>query len=298
MELRQLRYLVTIAEEENYTRAAERLYVSQPALSQQIQKLEQEVGTQLLERGNRRIQLTAAGEIMVNHAQRVFHELESATVALNDLQGLKRGSLTIGTVQTVNEYLLPYVIAQFTLAHPSIQISVEQCSSDEIENGLESGRFQVGIGFVPAISNDIETELLFEEDLVLITHHSHPLARFDSIPLRQLHEIEMMQFPQGFCTRRLWEKYSNEIGITSRIIVEMNTIDSILAAVAHAKFATVLPRLAYKNFADDDLRMIPITDPTPKRGIGILWRKNGYRCVTSTAFASILHQTVNQLSPP
>src|SRR5690606_13404805 len=105
MELRQLQYLVAIVQEANFTRASEKVFVSQSALSQQIQALEQEVGTVLLDRSRRGVRLTAAGEILYHHAQRMFLELAQAKIAIHELEGLQRGELHVGVVQTVNDYL-------------------------------------------------------------------------------------------------------------------------------------------------------------------------------------------------
>src|SRR5688500_7403896 len=124
MELRQLRYLLAVVEEANFTRASEKVFVSQSALSQQIQALEQEIGTVLLDRSKRGVRLTAAGEILRHHAQRIFLELEQAQTAIQELEGLQRGELRIGVVQTVNAYLLPSLVTAFLGRYPDIKLSI------------------------------------------------------------------------------------------------------------------------------------------------------------------------------
>lgn len=288
MELHQLNYLLAVAESQNFTRAAEKLYISQPALTQQINKLEQEIGTILFDRTHRR--LTASGEILCHHARRVFSELDEARVALSEIQGLQRGTLTIGTVQTVNDYLIPQAVARFASHYPAIKISVEQLASDEVEQGVAEGHFQIGLGFVPALNPAIETELLFEENFVLVVAPSHPLAAYRVLQVMEVDGLEVVQFPNGFCTRRLWESAENIANIRTRIVIEMNTIDGIVSAVAQTQLAAILPNLALHN--RPQLVGIPLQNPTPRRGVGILRRKGGYHCAASTAFAQIIRDLI------
>src|SRR5690606_17870911 len=139
MELRQLRYLLAIAETGNFTRAAETVFVSQSALSQQIQSMEQEIGTVLLDRSRTGVRLTAAGEILCHHARQMLRELDEAKVAIEELEGLRRGELRIGVVQTVNAYLMPVIATAFNQRYPDIRLSIEELAADDIEAGLEQG---------------------------------------------------------------------------------------------------------------------------------------------------------------
>ncbi|GIK67400.1 MAG: LysR family transcriptional regulator [Chloroflexota bacterium] len=295
MELRQLRYLLVITEEQNFTRAAERLFITQPALTQQIQKLEQEVGSRLLDRSLRQIRLTPAGEILVHHARQIMQELAEASIALHELNGLQRGIITIGTVQTVNHYLLPTALAEFANRYPAIQLRVEERSADEIEAGVAEGHFQIGIAFVPALDAELETELLFEEDLVLIVGMNHPLAVYKTLPVANLNGLPLVHFPTGFCTRRLWEAAQQQAGIHTPISIEMNTVDGILSTIQRSGMATILPRLALHNTLSDAVRSIQLTDPTPRRGLGLLWRRGGYRCTATQAFAEVLKSSIGYL---
>src|SRR5271155_4734082 len=126
MELRHLRYFLAVANTLHFRRAAEALDVSQPTLSQQIQQLEKELGTTLFDRIGKRVGLTVAGETFRHHAQRVLHELDEAQVALLELEGLKRGKLHVGAVQTLNTYLIPPIIARFATLHPEVFLNVEE----------------------------------------------------------------------------------------------------------------------------------------------------------------------------
>ena len=290
MELRQLRYLVTVAEEGHFTRAADKLFVSQPALSQQIRQLEEELGSVLLDRAGRRVRPTAAGEVLCQHARRMFQELDEARVALNELEGLQRGSLVVATVQTVSAYLIPRVVARFAATYPAITLRVEEQSASEIESGLQAGIFQLGIGFVPTANEESEAEPLFEEELVLIVTAEHPLAGRTEVMVRELDGVPMVLLSNAFCTRRLWDACARQAGIRSRVLVEMNTIGSILTSVSHTMAPSVLPALALACEQAQGLVGIPLRDPTPQRMVGLLWRRNGYRCAASRAFAETVRE--------
>lgn len=283
MELRHLRYLIAVADEANFTRAADKVFVSQSALSQQIQALEGEVGTVLLDRSKKGARLTAAGAILYRHALRVFHELEQAEIAIQELEGLQRGALRVGVVQTVNDYLMPSLAAHFAERYPHVQLSVEELPTDEIEARLEAGTLQLGLSFIPAANDQLDTTPLFEERLVLVVREDHPLARQPRVSVKSLDNLPMVMLSNTFCTRRLWEENARLAGSQPRITMEMNTVSSILSVVEKTGLATVLPRHVHAP----QLIRIDLTDPTPARKVGLLWHQDNYLCSASRAFIDL-----------
>ncbi|GIV77761.1 MAG: LysR family transcriptional regulator [Litorilinea sp.] len=290
MELRQLRYFLTVAEEGHFTRAAEKLYISQPALSQQIRQLEEEVGMALFERLPRAIRLTTAGATLAVHARRILQAVEEAQTALAELAGLARGSLRIGVVQTVNAYWMPQLVARFTRQYPAIELHVDELPADDIEAGLLDGTLHVGIGFVPPTSRDIQTESLFTEELVLIVAQEHPLAAQAEVPVQEVAQFPLILLPRSFCTRRLWEASAAQAGVSPKVLIEMNTIGTILAAVRQTNGATVLPALALAGDGQPGLTAVRLVAPTPRRTVGLMWRRRGCRDVAARAFAEIVRQ--------
>lgn len=297
MELRQLRYLVAIAQEANFTRASEKVFVSQSALSQQIQALEQETGMVLLDRSKRGVRLTAAGEILYRHAQRIFLELEQAETAINELAGLQRGELHVGVVQTVNDYLMPLLASSFTQRHPRVKLLVSELSTDEIEAGLEQGELQVGLGFIPSSSPGIDAQSLLEEQLVLIVRSDHPLAQHKQIAVGSLDQLPMVMLSNTFCTRRLWEDSARLAPAKPEVVMEMNTVSSILTVVENSDLATVLPRFTLTRRSSDHLVGIELTEPTPSRQVGLLWHRENYLCSASRAFLEMTKQVSEAFAP-
>jgi len=297
MELRQLRYFLGVADTIHFRRAALALHVSQPTLSQQIQQLEKELGTILFDRIGKRVRLTVAGEIFRTYAQRVLHELDEAQVALLELDGLKRGKLYVGAVQTLNTYLIPPIIARFTTSHPGVFLSVEELTASQIEQELWLGRLNLGISFVSPATDEIASEPLFEEELVLIASSRHRLAKRKVVKMKELDAESLVLLPTAFYPRQLFDEKAKEIGIRPRVAVEMNSIEGILGAIRSSGGVTVLPALALTK-KETGLRAIALTEPTPRRTVGLLWRRGCYRCNATNAFVEYAHAVVERYATP
>lgn len=294
MEFRHLRYFLAVADALHFTKAAEGLPVSQPALSAQIKQLEQEVGVPLFDRVGRSVQLTRAGSIFREHARRALREMELAQVAIAEEEGLQRGALAVGVVQTVNAYLVPDIVGRFSTLHPQVSLKLDELSGPEIEAGVKSGLLELGIGFVPAGSDRIESQPLFEEDFVLIASPRHHFATRRHLRLASLADEPLVLLSDIFCTRRLLNASFEQAGIVPKVAVEMNSIEGILATVKTSKLATVLPRLSLGLEGNDGLRGIPLKHPTPRRSLGLLWKKGGYRSGAAQALANQVRIVVNK----
>ena len=294
MEFRHLRYFLAVADALHFTKAAERLPVSQPALSAQIKQLEQEVGVPLFDRVGRSVQLTRAGSIFREHARRALREMELAQVAIAEEEGLQRGTLTVGVVQTVNAYLIPEIVGRFSTLHPLVSLKLDELSGPDIEAGVKNGSLGVAIGFVPVVSDRIESQPLFEEDLVLIASPRHRLAGRRHLSLSALAQESLILLPNMFCTRRLLDGCFEQAGVQPKIIVEMNSIEGILATVRRSNLATVLPRLSLGLARNQTLRAITLKNPTPRRGIGLLWKKGGYRSGAAKALTDQVRAVVGE----
>ncbi len=294
MEFRHLRYFLAVADALHFTKAAEGLPVSQPALSAQIKQLEQEVGVPLFDRVGRSVQLTRAGSIFREHARRALREMELAQVAIAEEEGLQRGALRVGVVQTVNAYLTPEIVGRFSTLHPQVSLKFDELSGPDIEAGVRNGLLEVGIGFVPAGSERIESQPLFEEDFVLIASPRHRFAARRHVAVAALEDEPLVLLPGIFCTRRLLNASFEQAGIQPKVIVEMNSIEGILATVRTSLLATVLPRLSLGLEGNDGLRGIPLKNPTPRRGVGLLWKKGGYRSGAAQALADQVRTVVKK----
>ncbi|NOS76873.1 MAG: transcriptional regulator CynR [Nitrospira sp.] len=285
MELRHIRYFLAVADALHFTKAADRMHVSQPALSAQIKQLEQEVGVPLFDRLGRSVQLTRAGAIFREHATNVLRELETAQSAIAEAEGLHRGALTIGVLQTVNAYVMPEVVTRFVARYSHIAIKLEELSGQDIERRVCDGQLDVGVGFDPPASDKLECQPLFEEDMVLITARRHRLAKHRHRTLAELRDEPLALLSTDFSARRLIDDSFRKAQVRPNIAVESNSIEGILATVRAGQLTTILPRLAMGSGGDATLQMVFLTNPTPTRGVGLLWKKGGYRSAVVLALA-------------
>lgn len=285
LELRHLRYFLAVADTAHFTEAARRLHVTQPTLSHQIRQLEDRLGLPLFDRCGRGVQLTEAGRALLPYAERVTRELVAAQSELGELRGMKRGLLRVGLVQTVNACVIPEIVSRFTAAHPGIRIACAELAVEEIEEALEAGRLDLGVGFLPAARRGLEGEKLFTEELVAVAATAHPLARRRSIAVRELSAQPLALLSPRYCTRQLIDRAFARARTKPTVQVEMNSIESILATVRHAGVISILPALALCR-REPGIQAIALTHPTPQRHVGLLWRRGAHRPAAARAFAA------------
>jgi LysR family cyn operon transcriptional activator len=285
MELRHLRYFLSVAERGHVTRAAEALHVSQPTLSQQLRQLEEELGTPLFDRVGRKLQLTQPGHIFRERALRALKELEEGKAAIEELEGLQRGNLTVGAVQTVNACVMPQVLAQFSAKFPRIIIRVEERSADEVEAGILAGVLAFGLSFIPPTNSMLEVELLYEEELFLVVPQAHRLAHRRRLRIADLDQEPLVLLNETFCTRRLINESFLKANVRLHAAIEMNSIEGILGTVQTGTKASILPKLGTRPGQTSGVKNIALYDPTLKRGVGLLWREGSYRSAPAKALA-------------
>jgi LysR family transcriptional regulator, cyn operon transcriptional activator len=272
-------------------KAAAKLHVTQPTLSHQIRQLEGQLNLPLFDRMGRRIQLTAAGELLLPHARRVLRELEDAQSALGELHGLKRGQLKVGIMQTVNACLIPEIISRFSAAYPGVSVACSEMAMDEVESGLESGKLDLGISFMPATSDALEGKCLFTEEIVFVARDNHPLAQRGSIKIRELTGMPLALLCPKFCVRQLIDRSFAEAKARPEIRVEMSSIESIVETVRQSGLASVLPLLALCRL-EEGIVTVPLTDPKPSRSVGLLWLRGAQRRAAAKAFATVAEQAL------
>jgi LysR family cyn operon transcriptional activator len=291
IELRHLRYFLAVADTAHFTRAAGRLNVTQPTLSHQIRQLEGQLNLPLFDRVGRRVKLTAAGEVLLPHARRVLRELEEAQSALGELHGLKRGELKVGIVQTVNACVIPEIVARFSDAHPGVRVTCVESSVPEIEAGLEAGRLDLGISFLPATRPLLDGEMLFTEQLVAVVPAGHAWQKRRSVNVAELAAQPLVLLSPQYCTRQLVDRAFTQARIRPKVQVEMNSVESILSTVRQGRLVSVLPSLALCQ-NDEGVRAVTLVKPTPRRTVGLLWIRGAHRRTAAQAFAQITEKVL------
>lgn len=243
MELHQLRYLVLLSEELSFTRAAARGNVAQPALSRQIQKLEDELGVPLVDRTSRRVSLTPTGAEVVQHARRILDEVDATRTAVQGVTALLRGRLTLGVTLTPGPFDVAAALAAFHEQHPAVELSLKEELSivladrlrrDELDLAIISGlpeRARAGLALRPLSSEPLQ--------VVLPPHHR--LASRSWLRLRDLAPEPFIAFPPGATIRESFEQAAAAAGFTPSITLESNDTARIRALVSHGLGITLLP---------------------------------------------------------
>ena len=247
LEVRHLRYFLAVAEAGSFSRAANRLGVSQPNISQQMRDLEVALRVALFQRRGKRILLTSAGLIFQEHARAILRQFETFLQELTTEPGQLRGALHLGVVPILNVALIPQLIGRFASTHPGISLNVEEISSTEIETALEEGRMDVGLGFLTRHSPNLRYERLCTDQFALIVHKSHPWAKRRVIDVSELHQKRLLQLPDTFVMRRMTDAICREHQVRPRTVAEINAIETLLRSLAGLKAATLMPKIALRG---------------------------------------------------
>ncbi|CAI2029598.1 transcriptional regulator CynR [Serratia liquefaciens] len=289
MLLRHIRYFLAVAEQGNFTRAAEALHVSQPTLSQQIKQLEENLGTPLFDRSGRTVRLTDAGMAWMRYARLALQDLEAGTRAIHDVATLERGNLRLAMTPTFTAYLVGPVIDAFYRQYPGVSVSIHEMTQDRIEALLAEDRLDVGIAFSQAQSVDILAEELFTESLNMMVGVQHPLVQQREPLSAQVFEQQpLVLLSEDFATRQFIDDYCRRQGIRPRVAMEANAIGAIIEIVRRGQLATLLPAAVAQENAQ--LHPVRLTDVMPARRAVLLQRKDAYRSAASRAFIEVLHR--------
>lgn len=222
MELRQLRYLITVIEEASFTRAATQLHVAQPGVSAQIRQLEREVGETLLDRSGRTVRATEAGLAMLPYARAALDAVASARMSVDELTGLVRGQVTVGTVASIAAIDLPGVLAEFHRNHPEVAITVAEGRPEELVAQLRAGQVDmvlVGSGMTDAA---MATQVVADEALIAIVGHDHPLAARATITIPGLRNRDLISLSRGTGLRACVDAACASAGFEPRIAFEVS----------------------------------------------------------------------------
>src|SRR3954470_3142334 len=244
MELRQLRYLVAVADEQHFTRAAAREHVAQPALSQQIRRLEAELGLKLVQRTTRRVAMTEAGELLVARARRAIAELDAAHAELQSLAGVQAGRLSVGALHTMGPVDLSLLLATFHRRYPGVELTVREQSSEELAAMLRDD--EVDLAFLSVTeriqSHGLALHPLVREELVAVLPADHRLAGRREVPLAELAGDAFISFREGARLRELLVTAAATAGFAPRIALESNESHRICSLVSRGLGVAILPR--------------------------------------------------------
>ncbi|BDY32457.1 LysR family transcriptional regulator [Mycolicibacterium mageritense] len=273
MELRQLEYFVAVTEEANFTRAARRVHVAQPAVSAQIARLERELGQPLLDRSRREVRLTAAGEAVLPYARAALDAVRQAKAAVDELAQLVRGSVTVGTV-TAHNVDMPQLLADYHLAHPAVEITLSTDTSDALIDGVRSGRFDVAITSVGAdeVPEGLAVATTTEQPIEAVVGHADPWATRRTVGLAGLAQRPLIALPAGGGIRRQFDRECAAAGVTPHVVFEAATPDALADLAARGLGVAIVPGSVARERTD--VHAISIR-PELRGRLVLAWRAAG-----------------------
>lgn len=274
MTLTELRYILAVAQERHFGRAAERCCISQPALSLAIRKLEEHLGTAVFERRKNQISLTPMGEKIVPQAQRVLEEVEQINLIVAQGKDQLAGPLRLGVIATVGPYILPDLIPLLHKRAPAMPLEIEENLTANLNRMLLHGKLDVIIVALPHEEAGVVTRPLYEEPFKAVVPVTHPWAKKKRIDIDSLAQEKVILPHAGHCFRRQVLDQCPGISKSDREGVQGNSLETIRQMVASGLGITVLPCSALTaKHHHKRLATIPFTDPVPERQIGLAWRK-------------------------
>ncbi len=287
METHQLRYFLAVAQTGRFTQAARACAVSQPSLSIQIAKLENELAGPLFERTKKGARLTARGEAFLPRARAIMVEMESARRDAERLSGLSLGRVTLGCLPTTGAHLLPKVLAVFRKNHPKIQVQLREESSPGLARCLENGEVDLAILDEAGVTPALEQKALFTEDLLVALPPRHPLAGKNRLTLKALSEEPFILMKTGHGFRQIVLDLFRKAGLEPKVVFESGEIETVQALVGAGMGVSLVPRMVRKA---SGLAYSELAPPKPTRTLSLAWRKGA---ALSTA-AEAMKETVGK----
>lgn len=282
VEIRHLHYFMAVCEELHFTKAAEKLGISQPTLSQQIRVLEDELGMPLFDRIGKKIVATEAGSLLFSYATEMLTTLQNVKDAINDLQELQRGQISVGIMPSDLDYRITQLVIDFHQKFPKVKLKI--LASIDIMRQVLENEVDIGIGTNVEPDDRLVIIPLRREEYVLTVSQEHPLANQTAITIAELKGLPMVMYPEGFFGREIVEEAVKKHGFQLHSILETSSVTSIMNLVRANIGATVQPYHLIQQINDPTLCSIRISDGAPSRSLSIIYRVDRYVSQATTAF--------------
>ncbi len=290
MELHQLRYLVAVAQTGNFSRAAEQCHVSQPSLSQQIAKLETELGERLFSRLKRRTVLTVAGEALVQRATRILAEVEAAHRDVADASAQVRGKVRVGVIPTIAPYLLPRVLALTARECPAMEVRIHEATTAQLLVSAAACEIDLAIVSLPIADTRFVREPLFDEELLLAVPPRHPLTKKPRVRLADLESERFILMEEGHCLTDQSLSFCQRNDLHPQVAFRSAQLETIQALVASGVGISLIPQMAVHPKRGGQPVYLPLAPPRPTRTIGVLWRKEHHHSRAAREFLRLLRE--------
>lgn len=283
-----IRIFLMVVEKKSFSKAAKALFLTQPAVSFQIQMLEEHYGTRLFDRVSRNIILTEAGELLYKYATEMSDMQQSLEKDMQELNNTIVGRLKIGASTTIGEYIAPYILGNFKKYYPKVTLSLEVANSDEIEMAIHDTALDIGLVEGPPVGKDLESIPFLDDELVVITSVDHPWAQLDTISVFELDQYPYISREKGSGTRAEIEHHLKLAGFSAsnlNVMMKLGSTSAIKAAVRNGRGFTIVSRWAIRDdLKMGNLAMVKLEENEFKRRFRIVYHKKKFKTQATEEF--------------
>jgi LysR family transcriptional regulator, hydrogen peroxide-inducible genes activator len=296
IKLKDLRYLVAVADERHFGRAAEKCFVSQPTLSAQLKKLEEYLGVQLIERQPKRVALTEAGREIVARARRILESSDEVVQLARAHRDPLAGQLRVAFLPTIGPYLLPQLAPATRKRLPRLELMLYEHQTEPMLEKLHAGELDVGILALPVPLDGLESRELYQEPFVVALPEAHRLAKRSSIRVDDLGKETLLLLEDGHCLRDQALEVCARTGMQEKQDFRATSLETLRQMVAAGSGITLLPELASRGAygAARGVAVRPFARPAPVRHVGAVWRKTTARKAAIDAFCEIVPESLRR----
>lgn len=285
MNIRQLQIFQAVAVNASFSRAALQLHMAQPAVSIAMRKLEEQLDLQLFVRTHHKTYMTAEGEALLVHADRLLHQFRVAKDEMDDLRGLEKGLVRFSTTAMLGSYFFPPVIAAFQSRHPGIRLEVINEGTRGVQQLLDSGQVDMGVVNLDEIDLELDVCPLLRDEVVACVADGHPLAKRRSLSMKDFLQQPLVLYGKNYYLRQLVDGYSKDLSQPLNISLETDLLGMIIGLVRDCKRATITLRLA----AEREPGLVPLPFARPIfLSLGMGWKRDGHLSLANRAFLDFL----------
>lgn len=289
MNLRDLHYLIAVADLRSFVQAAERCFISQPTLSMQIKKMEDTLGVQIFERTNKKVLPTELGEKIIASARRILKEVDNIKELAETAQDPMAGNLRLGAFPTLSTYIFPQLVPLITQTMPRIRLILVEEKTDALLHQLRTGQMDAALLAMPVLDDFLETETLFNDEFFLAVAAAHPLAGKGRIRQADLAGQQLLLLDEGHCLRGHALQICHANQAEEQQDVRATGLETLRQMVRAGTGITFMPRIALKP-GDEGIVYLPFNAPAPGRNIGLVWRKTTARSVLIRQLYELIKQ--------
>lgn len=295
--LRQLRAFVTLAHLQSFTRAAEQMHLTQPALSLLLRQLEENLGTKLVDRTTRSLELTAAGRELMPRAERVLGDLEHALSGVKEFVAKEQGRLVLAAPLLLSSALLPEAVALFRARYPSVSLMLKDSLPQHVLPNVRNRVADLGLGTFHADEPDIERTTLFTDPLVAVCARDHPFARKARVTWRELANVPVIGLTRDSIFRELAEQGFQRVGLPFEPLFEVSYVGTALGLAQEGLGVTIVPGYARKLVVPAKAKCLPIEAPVIKREVSIIRLARRSLTPAAEAFTEFLREYLAEKMP-